>query len=537
MNDVERAQEDYCAATDREYRRAAGQFFTPSWIASGMARWVVATRPEKIVDPACGFGMLLDACAREGYRGSLIGYEIDPKVVECWRNTAGQSAAYVLRQADFLENIDGTIPAAIVNPPYNRFQRRDLPGQLQLQLARTLGAVASGYTNQYALFLYVVLSRLSEGGRAAFIVPSEFLATGYGVQVKQFLLRNRRLRHLVLFDPASRVFPEAITTACVMLFDGQPGEYVDVWHLEGEQEADAFREVCGGDGMREPDACVSYRDLDATQNWQGLGRGQSDRSGFAPLGIFGNAKRGIATGANEFFVLRPSQARNLGLAPSDVVPCIASASSVPGIVVTDTHLGSLRDDDKAVYLFDGLTYPSAEGSAYISHGESQEFHQRYLTKMRRPWYRLEGRKPAPLLLAVFGREGFRVSLNRSSAVNLTAFHGFYPKAEFIQFVPLIWLYFQTTIARSAYVGQHRAYGDGLKKLEPGDWSKLHIPDWRRWDAASIANGLRLSSATLARCLEGNPVPAHDVLQEFELLIEAKRSSELAVGDEMQLSLV
>ena len=43
-------------------------------------------------------------------------------------------------------------------------------------------------------------------------------ATGYGVQVKTFLLRSRRLRYLVLFDTAERVFADAATTACV-LFD------------------------------------------------------------------------------------------------------------------------------------------------------------------------------------------------------------------------------------------------------------------------------------------------------------------------------
>jgi adenine-specific DNA-methyltransferase len=529
MIDVEALQDSHCIEKDREHRKAAGQFFTPRWIASGMARWVTATRPKQIIDPAFGFGILLDECARQGYQGQLVGHEIDPAVVARWRHAAGGKPAIRLHEGDFLESAGDCIAAAVVNPPYNRFQRRELPAKLQLQLARSLGELASGYTNQYALFLYVVLSRLAKGGRAAFIVPSEFLATGYGVQVKKFLIQNGRLRHLVLFDPSTRIFADAMTTACVLLFDGGACDTLDVWHFEGEADALAFQAVCAADSAAAPSLRVAYRDLDPTQNWQGLGRGQSDRSGFAPLREFGDVKRGIATGANEFFVLRPSEAETLGLRHPNLVPCIASASAVPDIFFGVEQMKSLESDDRPVFLFDGHAGTTDSSSRYVEYGEAQAFHLRYLTRMRRPWYKLETRRAAPLLLAVFGRDGFRVSLNASSAVNLTAFHGFYPKHGFDELVGPIWLYFQTGIARASYSAQQRAYGDGLKKLEPGDWGKLHIPDWRRWDSTSLRQAQHLAQEALLGLSSGQRGPLSSAIDELEVLVARNRNGQLATA--------
>lgn len=485
MVDIERLQASYCNVIDREYRRAVGQFFTPRWIAEGMAQWVLGCKPDVIVDPACGFGVLLDACRNLGHKGQLMGYEIDAELVQRAHEGYFGEPTINVRCTDFLATSRQEIPAAIVNPPYNKFQRRDLPQGLLLEIARETGMLASGFTNQYALFLYLVLARLRQGGRAAFIVPSEFLATGYGAQVKQYLLDNRRLRQLIIFDTDERIFPEAATTACVMLFDVAPCDSLAVWHLAGLSDAQQYAALCAGRPTRTADAEIPYEALEAESNWQGLGRVEADFNGFVPFRVFGEVKRGIATGANEFFILKPSEAKSLGLTSSDLQPCIASAGAVPELVFTDDMWSSLCQEDRPCYLFDGVAGQGQAARQYLAYGEEQGYHQRYLTRMRKPWYRLESRRPAPLLLAVFGRDGFRVSLNRSRAVNLTAFHGFYPSGPFHVLLPTIWLYFKTSTAQEAFARQQRSYGDGLKKLEPGDWSKLMVPDWRSWSLSEL----------------------------------------------------
>lgn len=538
MFDVDRLQRDYILASDRDYRRAAGQFFTPRWIASGMASWVIAKNPQSIIDPAFGFGILLDECVRQGYGGKLVGYEIDTEVVKRWRQNFGDASSIDLRQLDFLEFGEASIDAAIVNPPYNRFQNRELPDRVKLDLARMLGQIASGYTNQYALFLYFVISRLSITGRAAFIVPSEFLATGYGVQVKKFLQKSGRLHHLIIFATDSRIFPDAATTACVLLFDSGICDVLNIWHLAGQSDSGRFERICSNNELAAPDARIARKNLDPVQNWQGLGRGSANLDGFVPLGTFGAVKRGIATGANEFFVLSPSKVNELELGSTDLMPCIASANSVVGHVFSEESWSVLKASDRPCYLFDGCSKPSVASQGYIRAGELQAIHERYLTRMRKPWFRLERRVAAPLLLAVFGRQGFRVVLNRSNSVNLTAFHGFYPKSEYGHLVELIWLYFQTPTALAAYDGQHRAYGDGLNKLEPGDWSKLYAPDWRQWDSLSIEEGLRLAEKVAKYWETGSDELIGSAIAQMENLIAKNRSTMMQVaqrhGEQMSL---
>jgi len=495
---VELAQNRYCESKSREHRKAAGQFFTPRWIAKGLAKWVMACKPDHILDPAVGLGILLDECRRQGYEGALLGYDVDKSIVDEWDAYLARQLGVQVKCQDFLDSESVPIASAIVNPPYNRFQNRDLSARLGAEVRQLVGLAASGFTNQYALFLYSVVSRLKAGGRAAFIVPSEFLATGYGEQVKAFLCRNRRMSHLVLFDTAQRIFPDAATTACVLLFDGTPQDCLNVWHLSGEAEVEVFDSLCGEQAAVSPKARIDYGHLNPQTNWQGLGLSTHDQSGTVPLSEFGDIKRGVATGANEFFLLRPSDVALHRIPESNLVSCIASAASAPTLVFDQAHIEALRHGDKPCYLFNGMGLePSIEVEHYLRWGESQGLHQRYLTRSRKPWYRLESRKPASLLLAVFGRSGFRVCLNRTEAINLTAFHGFYPGPRMERWVPLIWLYFQGAMASGRFEIQQRAYGDGLKKLEPGDWAKLHVPDWRQWPLHLKEEALTLAHKVLA----------------------------------------
>lgn len=515
---IETAQETYCETQSRAYRKATGQFFTPRWIASGMARWVVACQPECILDPAVGFGILLDECRRQGYQGKLLGYDIDATIIGACGSGVSDDFKAEIRHQDFLETQAKPIAAAIVNPPYNRFQNRELSGFLRAEINHIVGMPASGYTNQYALFMYLVVSRLQPGGRAAFIVPSEFLATGYGEQVKAFICRNRRLSRIILFDPAERIFPEAATTACVMLFEGYSCESLQVWHLSGESEAEVFYSICKEDKNLNPQASISYSQLNPKNNWQGLGRDNHKNDGMVPLAEFGDIKRGIATGANQFFLLSPSEAKKWSLTSKNLINCIASSTSAPSVVFDDAQFKKLYELDKPCYLFNALGAETDAAQHYVKHGEELGIDQGYLTRMRKPWYRLESRQPAEILLAVFGRDGFRVCLNRTKAVNLTAFHGFYAYADMTQWVPLIWLYLQGFMARSRYVSHQRSYGDGLKKLEPGDWSKLYIPDWRRWPLEKQGCALSLVDKVLYRSNSSNQIDLRSACVELENMI-------------------
>ncbi len=69
---------------------------------------------------------------------------------------------------------------------------------------------------------------------------------------------------------------------------------------------------------------------------------------------------------------------------------------------------------------------NAPNFCYIKEGEKLGYHGRYLTKTRNTWYKIEKRKPAPILFGVFSRGRLKVIRNFTTAINFTCFHSFYP---------------------------------------------------------------------------------------------------------------
>ena len=112
---------------------------------------------------------------------------------------------------------------------------------------------------------------------------------------------------------------------------------------------------------------------------------------------------------------------------------------------------------------------------YLEEGCRRNIHDRYLPAHRSVWFRPERRDPAPILVNVFGRRGFRFILNRTRVLNLTAFHGIYLHAPNPRRIRAIWDYLITADAQAELRHHRRIYADGLMKLEPRDVEALPIP--------------------------------------------------------------
>ena len=109
-------------------------------------------------------------------------------------------------------------------------------------------------------------------------------------------------------------------------------------------------------------------------------------------------------------------------------------------------------------------------------GEEKGIDKKYLTSHRNPWYAIEDRPPAPILVTVFSRNGIRFVRNEAKVYNLTSFHCVYVHPVFIQKVDLLMAYLLTDIAKEIFNDEKREYGDGLDKFEPNDLNKAKIVD-------------------------------------------------------------
>jgi len=75
----------------------------------------------------------------------------------------------------------------------------------------------SGFTNIYTLFLLKSIYQLNKNGRAAYIIPSEFLNSDYGKYIKEYLLTSDTLRHIITFGFRQNIFDDALTTSAIIL--------------------------------------------------------------------------------------------------------------------------------------------------------------------------------------------------------------------------------------------------------------------------------------------------------------------------------
>lgn len=112
---------------------------------------------------------------------------------------------------------------------------------------------------------------------------------------------------------------------------------------------------------------------------------------------------------------------------------------------------------------------------YLKKGEEKGIDKKYLTSHRNPWYAIENRPPAPILVTVFSRNnGLRFIRNEAKVHNLTSFHCVYIHSLFIQNVDLLMAYLLTDIAKEIFNDEKREYGDGLDKFEPNDLNKAKV---------------------------------------------------------------
>ena len=177
--------DEYTRAVGYAHRRRLAQFFTPAAIAQFMVDWTLDGRTTKeLHDPAFGLGAFFD---RAPYDCIFTGTEIDASVLAFF-DAHAQRRPNGLSLCDYLLDFGKHHGNIVCNPPYLRFQKFLNRDDVFRAFRERLDVRLSGYTNIASAFLVKSISELSEGGRLAYILPSEFLNSGYGALVKEWLI-------------------------------------------------------------------------------------------------------------------------------------------------------------------------------------------------------------------------------------------------------------------------------------------------------------------------------------------------------------
>lgn len=455
-----------------DHKKKHGQFFTHPSVADFMVGWVLKSEFKSVFDPAFGLGAFFEAASRLG-ADSFYATEIDKKIIEFWKSTNGVGKKVSIKNEDYLYSWEDRNANIVCNPPYLRFQKFFGREEVRAHIEEKLGLRISGYTNIASVFLLKSLSELKYGARMAYILPPEFLNTGYGEVIKEKLLRSGWLQSILSINCEKDVFPDATTSVCILLIDTKnENNYVDFYSVNSIEFLDEIF-------LHPPVNRVAASDLSPKDKWQVYFSERNlsyNKDSLVPLSFYGRFSRGIATGANEFFLLSKNRIGELGLKLSEVVGCISKSSQIKNSFFDDRDFQNLESEDHQVYLLNLNGNLSLRGKEYVKYGESQNYHTRFLTKNRDPWYKIEQRQPSPLLFGVFSRDGYKVIRNTTKALNLTCFHGFQPNMFGTSNIDHLFLYLKSKIGREILSINMRKYGDALDKFEPNDLNNAMVPN-------------------------------------------------------------
>mgnify|MGYP000893439625 CR=1 FL=1 len=474
-NDIEN---EYSKLTSIEHRKKYAQFFTPFSIADLMSKWIIGNKElETVLDPAFGLGIFSRSLLNLNENINIKGFEIDENIFSKAQCIFKDNNNVSIQLQDYMYNDwDNKYDGIICNPPYFKFHDYDNKNILKEIEYRTTFKL-NGFTNLYTLFLLKSIYQLDNEGRAAYLIPSEFLNSDYGKLVKSYLIKSKTLRHIIVINFEENIFDDALTTASILLCaNDNKSDSVQFSNVNNLNDFNAIEKIIENyPSYLTKDQTVEFKNLNPDIKWRTYYQQQNalKYKNLVPFTYYCKVVRGIATGANEYFVFNPSKAKKHSITNDYLLPCICKANDVKESFFTKKDFDELRENDKSIYLLNAIN-PDENVKKYLIEGEKQEVNTKFLTSSRTPWYSLENRPPSPIWVSVFNRNGLRFIRNEAGISNLTTFHCIYINKFSISKTDLLFAYLLTDVSREIFEDNRREYGNGLQKFEPNDINNSKI---------------------------------------------------------------
>ncbi len=470
-------------------RNKLGQFATPTALATDILKYAKTILPinQKIrfLDPAFGTGAFYSALLQQFPLSQIeeaIAYEIDPhygnEAIKLWCDPL-----LTVNIADFTQaippNSDHTKANLLIcNPPYVRHHHLSRVEKLRLQriTEQTAEIKLSQLASLYCHFLCISDAWMTTNGLAGWLIPTGFMDVNYGQPIKDYLVNCVTLLRIHCFDLVDVQFKDALVSSAV------------VWFKKALPPANHAVEFTYQGSLTEPkrSLIMSVEELRGAAKWTQFGlvssRVNSQEQSLKLKDLF-TIKRGLATGANDFFVLTPEQVSDYQLPLDFFKPVLPSPRLLSVDEIEADRLGNPVLDRQLFLLSCDLSpdevkanYPSLW--EYLQMGVKQGISDRYLCKHRSPWYSQEKRSPSPFLCTYMGRQNsgrarpFRFILNHSKATATNVYLMLYPKPTLAQvlldhpeLLKQLWQVLNC-ISDEVLISEGRVYGGGLYKLEP-----------------------------------------------------------------------
>jgi adenine-specific DNA methylase len=466
-----------------------GGYYTPSFIAEFLTKWVFEIKPKVILEPSCGDGVFLAAIDKQ-FKDNVT---IDAFEIE---KDEAQKAKVLLKASnkklnlyvqDFLEYSLKHTPdtckyeAILGNPPFVRYQYLENKFQTEAEsIFKKHELNFTKHTNLWVPFIISSITMLNPGGRLAMVIPSEILHVLHANELRKFLLDQ--CDKILIIDPEEIWFKntlqgavlimaekkinilkkskglsiEPITNTCISKIDPsnlfKNSNFINGDHLNGKW----MKALLSNEELEIYNNILNYKNVNLF-------------SKIASVDV------GIVTGANNFFLVNRNTIDEFGL-DKYAYPMFGRSDHVPGVIYDEIQHRNNQDDMKPSYFlyFDELDFENFPQNIknYILMGEKEGLNKRYKCRVREPWYKVPSVYSTPLALLKRCHDYPRLILNSINAY--TTDTAYRIKTQGVSNEVFVFSFINSLTALSSEL-EGRHYGGGVLELVPSEIENLIIP--------------------------------------------------------------
>lgn len=472
-------------------RNKSGQFATPKKLAVDILEYSKTLFPDDInvrfLDPAFGTGAFYSGFLQVFSLSPIsiaAGYEIDPdygnEAIKLWCKTGLQLNINDFTKAMPPDSEDMKFNFLICNPPYVRHHH--LTGHEKSRLQKLSYEITGIKLNKlaglYCYFLFISHRWVSEDSLSVWLIPGEFMDVNYGQQVREYLTNSVSLMRIHRFKPDDLQFNDALVSSTV------------IWFKKKIPSPDHMVEFTCGSNLKRPEITryISVDTMHHSGKWSRFFH-EIDKPDInikhSKLSDLFMIKRGLVTGANDFFLLTSEQISKYELPAEFLTPILPGPKYLPDDEIKADESGIPVLNHKLFLLNCNLPENQIKSKhpalwKYLQTGIDKKINERYLCSHRSPWYSQEKRQPARFLCTYMNRQNlsdkrvFRFILNHSNAIAANVYLILYPVPVLEKainkdpiLIDVIWNYLKG-ISSHSLTREGRVYGGGLFKIEPGE---------------------------------------------------------------------
>lgn len=365
-----------------------GAYFTPPEVAEMLVHWAIRSPADLLLDPSCGDGRFLSP------HKNSVGIEIDQQAAAVARARA--PGATVVNENFFAWATSGSsahfrFDCVAGNPPFIRYQTfKGETRAVAQEYCSSLGVHFSGLSSSWAPFLVTAASLLKVGGRLSFVVPAEIGHAPYAAPLLEYLIARFSVVHIVAFE--QKLFPRLSEDCWLLYADGFGGQTAEIRFSALERfkplvtPPDQFQRVPVAEWRGVARRRLRHYLVSSAVRRAYFGMGEDPRvrrlADLATIGI------GYVSGDNDFFHMRPSEAKQRAIPSQYLQPAVRNGRALSGTRLTANIVEGWVENDEPVFL---LRLPKRgelpKGvREYLSTEAAVAAQATYKCRNREPWY-------------------------------------------------------------------------------------------------------------------------------------------------------